>query len=325
MAITFAAKLRMASAALGCDSRKDFLAHFRRVNPATQCDLERLSKWIQGRSLPRASSVYGDLAAVIGTAKPARWVVECSVEEFAAELAALTGADPAALMLPGTLPRQPNARGGGFFGGLATLAGAFAGYSLSWSPHFRGRVVRGSLHLDVAKNGAMAATYGEALIGREVRLIGEVQISGRWIHFLTREPDGDLPLFFSLHSPGPPASVMCGIMAGAAFVSNETLPSASRIVFVRVPDTPVLTGSNRYFELAPGVVGADLQALGVAADAAEGVDEIARAFLGATLDQVTQQDQAMFASILDRAYLGDLPGRQAGQSREDRPAPAGGD
>ena len=69
MAVAFAAKLRLAAATLGCSSRKEFCARFRSVNPATQCDIDRLNKWVQGRPLPRASSVYADFAAVIGSSQ----------------------------------------------------------------------------------------------------------------------------------------------------------------------------------------------------------------------------------------------------------------
>src|SRR5689334_9035721 len=109
----------MAATAIGCNSRKEFCARFRGVNPATQCDLDRLNKWVQGRSLPRAPSVYADLAAVIGTAKPGRWIAECSLEAFAAELTALTGIDAAALSVPDNLSRRGHPLG--LFGGVATL------------------------------------------------------------------------------------------------------------------------------------------------------------------------------------------------------------
>jgi hypothetical protein len=35
------------------------------------------------------------IAAVIGMAKPRRWIADCSVEEFAAELTARTGVEAA--------------------------------------------------------------------------------------------------------------------------------------------------------------------------------------------------------------------------------------
>jgi hypothetical protein len=68
------------------------------VNQGTQCDLDRLNKWVQGRSLSRSASVYADFAAVIETARPSLWITDYSLEEFAAELADRTGADAATLV-----------------------------------------------------------------------------------------------------------------------------------------------------------------------------------------------------------------------------------
>jgi hypothetical protein len=301
--VSFAMKLRMAAAALGCSSRKEFCARFRSVNPATQCDLDRLNKWVQGRSLPRAPSVYADLAAVIGTAKPGRWVADCSLEAFAAELTALTGVDAATLAVPDSLSRRGNPLAVGLFGGVATLTGAFAAYSPAWSPHFRGRLIRGALRLASSRRGSLLATYTESLIGREVRLTAEARISGRSMHLVVHEPEGNVPLFISLQVPGPPASVLCGVMSGVAFVSHEPLPSASRIVFIRVRDTPRLEGTNRYLDPVPGVIAADLADLGMNAPEADRLDALTRTFVGTTPTQVTTQDQATFASILDIQQL----------------------
>jgi hypothetical protein len=145
--VAFATKLRMAAAALGCGSRKEFCARFRSVNRTTQCDLDRLNKWIQGRSLPRAASVYADLAAVIGSAKSGHWAAECSPEQFAAELLACTGADAAMLARSDGAARRVAPRAPGLFGGVSTLTGAFAAYSPAWSPHFRDRLLRGTCGL----------------------------------------------------------------------------------------------------------------------------------------------------------------------------------
>src|SRR5262249_11504501 len=156
--------------ALGCSSRKEFCSRFRGVNAATQCDLDRLNKWMQGRSLPRAPSVYADFATVIGTTKPGRWVADCSLEAFAAALAARTGVDAATLTVRDNGSRRGTARAAGLFGGVATLAGAFAAYSPSWSPHFRGQLLRGALRLAAGRSGALVATYGESFAGRDVLL-----------------------------------------------------------------------------------------------------------------------------------------------------------
>ena len=279
MAIAFAAKLRMAAAALGCNSRKEFCARFRSVNPATQCDLDRLNKWVQGRSLPRASSVYADFAAVIGTVNPVHWISDCSLQEFAAELIARTGVDAA------TLPLRTASRGAAIRAPPAArrrrdLTGAFAAYSPAWSPQFHGRLVRGALRLAPARSGTLMATYTESFRGHHMHLTAEVWIGGRSMHFLVREPDGDMPAFISLQLPGPPANVLCGVMSGVAFLAHEPLPSASRIVFIRVPDTPGLDGSNRFFDPAPGTIAADLVDLGVTISEADRLDSFTRKFVG---------------------------------------------
>lgn len=290
----------MAAAALGCSSRKEFCARFRSVNPKTQCDLDRLNKWVQGRSLPRAPSVYADLAAVIGSDKPGRWVAECSSDEFAAELMALTKADAATLAVPENLLRRGNPRAAGLLGGVTTLTGAFAAYSLAWSPPFLGRVVRGFLRLAGGRNGALIATYTETFQGRPLHMSAEVWIGGRAMHFLVRDPDGDMPAFISLQLPGPPANVLCGVMSGVAFIAHEPLPSASPIVFIRVPDTSILEASNRFFEPAPGTIAADLVELGLNVPEADRLDAVTRKFIGERPTQVTPQDQVTFASMLNR-------------------------
>lgn len=69
-------------------------------------------------------------------------------------------------------------------------------------------------------------------------------------------PEGALPLFITLEVPGP-ASVLCGVMAGMAFVAYDPPPSTSRIVLIRVPDTPRRDGQR------PGGGGLDVDAQSV--------------------------------------------------------------
>ncbi len=299
--VEFAAKLRMAASALGCHSRKELCARFRAANPATQCDIDRLNKWVQGRSLPRAGAVYADLALVIGSRRSGVWIAGCTIAEFGAELAACTGAEGE---MPPEPPHRHAPRASGLFGGMATLFGSFAAYSPAWSPHFRGQWVRGSLRLSAGRNGGVAATYTETLLGREVRLTTDAWIGGRSIHYVVRDPDGDMPLFVSAMIPGPPASVLCGVMSGNAFVAPEPLPSACRILFVRVADSPVLDAGNRYFTPQPGALAADLTALGLNLAEADRLDGFARDFLGTAPLQVTPPDQATLSALLDPAHLG---------------------
>ena len=183
------------------------------------------------------------------------------------------------------------------------LTGTFAAYSPAWSPHFRGRLLRGALRLAAGRSGSLIATYTESLFGRDVRLTAEAMIRGRSMHFALREPDGDLPLFISVTVPGPPASVLCGAMSGSAFVAHDSLPSACRIIFVRVPETARLASTNRYFDPVPGAIVADLADLGANIAEADRFDAFTRGFLGTSPEQVTTEDQATFAGMLDRELL----------------------
>ena len=70
----------------------------------------------------------------------------------------------------------------------------------------------------------------------------------------------------------------CHVRSG--FRLHEPLPSASRIVFIRVPDTPRLDGTNRYFDPVPGAIAADLVALGLNIPEADRLDAFTREFLG---------------------------------------------
>ena len=304
MPVAFASKLRVAASALGCNSRKDICARFRAANPATQCDLDRLNKWVQGRSLPRASTIYADLATVIGSPRPGKWIAECSLQAFTAELAERTGVDPniLAAVAPASEARVwPS--GSAPFGGLEALAGAYASYSPAWSPHFHGQMIRGTLRLAYERRFSLQATYSETLLGGDVRLTGTAQMGRHSLHLTLRDPRVQDTMSITLHVPGQPASVFCGVMSGVAFTAHEALPSVCRVVFVRVPDTPRLDTTNRYMIARPGAIRTDVADLGVDVPDAESFDALTRRFLGSCLDQVTIVDQTAFAALLDPVHL----------------------
>jgi len=102
----FAEKLRLTVVLLGCASQKDLCLLFRKVNPATEFDLERSYNWVQGRSRTGSATVYEDWAALLATDRPTGFLTSCSMDEFLdvvacrfdlrrAELARMAG-DPAA-------------------------------------------------------------------------------------------------------------------------------------------------------------------------------------------------------------------------------------
>jgi len=300
----FATKLRVTAAALGCASRKDLCARFRAVNPGTHFDLERSHKWLQGRALPRSAQVYDDWAKVLGTKRSGAWLASCTGDAFLEEICALYDADPATLAERAEVSAEDAAGAASHSHSEAGyLCGTYVCYSLAWSPYYRGQIIRGALTVGTGRKGVpLQACYAEALLTRQVRFDGEVLIAGRTVHIDLRGSRSIAPLFMSLHLPGPPASVLSGVMSGAITVAPEAEPAASRMVAVRVPVEA--TASNRYFAPISGTIAADLLASGLRLSAPENAEVLIRDFLlGPGLNQVPQSDQTQLTSLFDRCYL----------------------
>jgi hypothetical protein len=311
MARDLARKLRLTSLVLGCTGRKDFCARFRAVNPATQVDLDRAHKWMQGRAEPRSPQVYDDWARVLGTTRSGSWLAECALEAFETELGALFRLDPEALRRrmeaesePGQDARPDDRLRSG--DEVFDLAGHYACYSHAWSPYYRGQIIRGALTIEPPRRGLREVRYTERLLGTEIVFRGEVIEAVRTLHLVLRAPAGVSPLFMSLVTPGPPGSVLSGIMSGATAVGPEPLPSATRMVVVRVPTDAA--PSNRYFLPSGSGFADDLAALGlgrldpVAVQAAL-ADALGRAGAVSGLDQVARDQITALSLALDVAWL----------------------
>lgn len=300
MAHDLAAKLRMTAAVLGCTTRKDLCARFRKVNPDTQFDLERANKWMQGRALPRNPQIYADWARVLGTERDPDWLARCPLDAFAAELVFLFNADPAALRQLAQSAAAPDAAAG------FSLYAHYACYSWAWSPYYRGHVIRGALELRRAARGHAEAEYRERLLGRTVAFSGEALVARNTVHIALHGPDEVSPLFLSLLTAGAPGSVLCGILSGATAVGPQPLPSATRFVAARVAEDP--SGSNRYLLPENGALGADLAALLGGCEGDAELDRRLRAALGAGTDregadQLAFDAQMGLAALLDPLWL----------------------
>jgi len=298
----FAAKLELTAAALGCGSRKDFCARFHAANPMTPCMLDRLHKWFQGRASPRSSQFYSDWAKVVGSKRPGSWFASCSLDAFLAEICTLHDIDAAALR--DVRPFGSVARSSG----NEYLCGAYACYSFAWSPYYQGRIVRGTLSVADNRRSVLAMQYSASEAGGAIFYRGEAADAKRELCFATREPESGSQLFFSLIIPGPPASVLCGIMAGSTFLSHEPRPAAGRVVAVRVPDAIAAETSNRYLAPIPGAISRDLMALGLPLPYPEEIDALTLSFLQkaggeADFEQVTALEHARLAASFDPAYL----------------------
>lgn len=309
----FDAKLRMTALLLGCSSRKELVGRFHAANPKTECELERMHKWLQGRSLPRTASIVEDWAAVLACARGGVWLAACPLDEFAAEMATLFGREAEELMASeafagrGSRTSKPASAAEPRFSGVRYLCGSYACYSRAWSPYAAGQLIRGELTLAPGRGTAIEISYSEQLIDRTMRMDGEAMIADRTLHAVLREAGGALPLFFSLFRPRPPAGVLCGMISGVTFLGADPEPAASPIAAVRLPEGSQAGSSNRYLEAAPGAIAADLAALGLRAAAPERIDGLVLALLRGGTGKVTAAQQAALAAELDPLHLGAGP------------------
>jgi hypothetical protein len=302
MAIDLPAKLRLTAAVLGCAGRKDLCARFRAVNPTTHFDLERSHKWMQGRAVPRSPQVYADWARVLGTVRSGDWLAVSTLAAFEDELASLFGTDIATLRSR-LAAAQPMAMPDS--GAPTDLVGHYACYSLAWSPYNTGKLVRASIAITRGAKGLLA-DYVEWLLGSRMSFTGELILRTTTVHVLLRGPATVAPMLLSLMLPGVPGSVLCGVLSGANTIGPQPVPSATRMVLVRVPHS--VEDSNRFLPYDPESVVTDLAALGFALpDRAAAVALMRTAIAGDAGTEAPMQvqpaTQTALAALFDPAWM----------------------
>ena len=307
MAHELPAKLRVTQELLGCNSRKEFCARFRELNPRTEFDLERSHKWMQGRAKPRSARVYDDWARLLGTERPASWLVACTLDAFLDEVCQVFAADPVDLKRRAGIDEQRGtlARVGG--AAIHYLCGDYVAYSHAWSPYFHEQLIRGSLQIEPGKGNRFAARYRETLPSGQVELTGAANLVGRVLHLELHEAGSGAPFYISVLLSGRPASMLSGVASGATLAGPDPLPSATRIVLIRVPDSRAveIDRSNGYLTLEPAALEANFAAAGIhPAEPGAAVAEF-RSFLSGAdrpgFHQVTQTEHARLAGFFDAA------------------------
>ncbi|RWA65415.1 hypothetical protein [Mesorhizobium sp.] len=298
MAQHVAQKLRLTSALLGTVTRKDLAAAFRAVDPKTAFDLGRADKWLQGRARPRQVSVYEDWAKLLELEQPGAWIAESDLPSFTAAIAARHGIGSAELERRAGVQFEASAHDDKSVG--PALAGTYACYSRAWSPYRRGQLIRGRLSI-----GAGPGVHGFSAIYRETLPTGQLQLGGpvtpakRSLYLHLREVGGEAQFFLCLFPHTQPVSVLGGYMCGTAIIGPEAQPSITRILLVRLRDTPAAEQWGGY--LPPGTsIAADLASLGIVIEHPETVDRQLGQFLSADSDGgVNQIPPAEFRAILD--------------------------
>lgn len=304
MARDIARKLRLTAAVLGTIGRKDLAAAFRRVNASTSFDTGRADKWLQGRAQPRELQVYEDWSKVLDLDRSGQWIANCDTEAFLDEICSRHGRDREALL--GSIEASGSRNNGG--GPALQLAGTFVCYSRAWSPYFRGRRIRGELSLDaVSKPNRLPATYTEVLPTGPMELKGAMAIGKRTLHLEVSDTRGGVPvLTFCLFPASPPASVLAGLMFGAAIIGPDIQPSVTRIVMVRLPKaTQWLRSADAYLP-EDGSVAEELATLGLRVENSAAVDRGLAEFLSGGsggFDQIPISSYRALADLFDRAWL----------------------
>lgn len=297
-------KLRLTAALLGTVTRKDLAAAFRKANANTSFDVGRADKWLQGRARPRELSIYDDWAKVLGLSRPGRWIADSDVDTFLEEISRRHHRDIQQL-------RQLAETSGGAAGRQAPgleLAGTYVCYSHSWSPYFRGRLVRGELSITSNTGaGRLTARYSEKLPTGPMRLDGTASLSKHDLRLEVRDATGAAQLLtFCLFPPSPPASVLGGLMMGTTLIGPEAQPSVSRVVMVRLRSANPRLGLRDAYLPTKGSIAEDLGAFGVPIGEFDALDRTMGAFLNGgrdSFDQVPLTAYRALVDLFDRLWL----------------------
>jgi hypothetical protein len=307
----FAMKLRLAAAVLGCATRKELAAAFRGINPATTFDVERADKWLSGKAMPRGGDIHRDWSKLLDLGRPLEWMAACSAAELADVLARRHGGTPELLLerardFPhGAHPRAaPPPRpddGWGF------VEGAYACYGHAFTPYFPGWLIRSSVLVGPG-HGAGSMTYSQNLPPSPMRFRGDVTFNGRGMQVALRQTaGGDTRVHMALFGPAPPATVLAGILCGAAVITPEPEPSAARIILIRLPGpSPAFDALNAAFRPEDSIA-EDLAAAGLRFSDREEVDRRVKGFLPARprhgIEQVATAEYRELVEYFNREHF----------------------
>lgn len=261
--------------ALGCSTNKELCLRFAAVNPATLFVPQNAYKWLGGKAMPRASSIYEDWSRVLGGALTAPFLASSSFQEFLdaicthfvvpeTALSALRGeAGLPPRPLPGSVAR-PLAGAGERRPGEHWLEGTYLAISPAWSRAEAGRLIVGSvtIHPDAAQR--LQISYSENLINRQVLMSGQLQSDGRTAQAALTCSYTHRLFFLALNAPTPPAHLISGVLCGAAVHDPDARAAACRILLLRVHGSRAeeLAARMGYLEASGALVEIELAALG---------------------------------------------------------------
>ena len=81
-----------------------------------------------------------------------------------------------------------------------------------------------------------SVAYSHNMPPLPTRFTGDITFNGRGMQIaLHQTVAGDMRIHMALFGPAPPATVLAGMLCGAAVVTPEPEPSAARIILIRLP------------------------------------------------------------------------------------------
>ncbi|MBN9439257.1 hypothetical protein [Bosea sp. (in: a-proteobacteria)] len=313
-----ALKLRLTSVVLGCSTSKELCARFAASNRATLFVPQNAYKWLGGKAMPRASSVYEDWARVLGGMLAAPFLASSSFDEFQdalsahfavpetvlTELRAEAGLPAAPVQAAGAVP---SARRSGQQLGGHWLEGAYLAISPAWSRVQAGRLIVGQVTVHADSMRQLQINYSENLFNRQVLMSGQLLSDGRAAQSALTCSYTHRLFFLALNVPTPPANLIGGVLSGAAVHDPDARATASRILLLRAPASRAadLVARTGYIAAEGGQVENELAALGYR-------DEAERAVLGsgivdflgssssASLCEASHKDLGPLELMLDR-------------------------
>ena len=275
-----ALKLRLTSLALGCSTHKELCARFAAINRTTLFVPQNAYKWLSGKAMPRASSVYEDWVRVVDGALTAPFIASSSFQEFQDAICTRFAVPETALTLlraeaglpPGRTPvavSSPLIMGNGAQTGGHWLEGAYLAITPAWSRTEGGRLIVGAVTIHPNATQRLQISYSENLFNRQVLMSGQLLHDGRTAQSALTCSYTHRMFFLALNVPTPPAHLIGGIFSGAAVHDPDARATACRILRLRAHGTQAETLVARagYLGADGALVERELAALGYRDDA----------------------------------------------------------
>jgi hypothetical protein len=277
--------------------------------------------------MPRGSDIYRDWSKLLDLDRPLEWMAACSADELADVLAQRHGVTPELLLErardfphgahPRVTPPRPDDSSG-------FVEGAHACYGYAFTPYFPGWLIRSSVLIGPG-HGVRSVAYSQNLRPSPLRFSGDITFNGRGMQVALRQTaGGDTRIYMALFGPAPPATVLAGILCGAAVVTPEPEPSAARVILIRLPGP-----SPTFDALSPAFLPEDSIAEGLAVAGLhfpdrDEVDRRIRGFLPARprhgIEQVATAEYRELVEYFNREHFARVAALRTGH-RKIRPEP----